>query len=56
MAVNVVTIEGLATGVAHTLKDLAGEVRVWNVSIACAASNKWTGCDSDRSLQPSSWR
>ena len=33
MAVNVVTIEGLATAY-HTLKDLAGEVRVWNVSIA----------------------
>jgi precorrin-6B C5,15-methyltransferase / cobalt-precorrin-6B C5,C15-methyltransferase len=33
MAVNVATIEGLATAY-HTLKDLAGEVRVWNVSIA----------------------
>jgi precorrin-6Y C5,15-methyltransferase (decarboxylating) len=33
MAVNVATIEGLATGY-HTLKSLAGEVRVWNVSIA----------------------
>ena len=33
MAVNVATIEGLATAY-HTLKALAGEVRVWNVSIA----------------------
>ncbi len=33
MAVNVATIEALATAY-HTLKDLAGEVRVWNVSIA----------------------
>ena len=33
MAVNVATIEGLATAY-HTLKDLAGDVRVWNVSIA----------------------
>jgi precorrin-6Y C5,15-methyltransferase (decarboxylating) len=33
MAVNVATIEGLATGY-HTLKSLAGAVRVWNVSIA----------------------
>jgi precorrin-6Y C5,15-methyltransferase (decarboxylating) len=33
MAVNVVTIDGLATAY-HTLKALAGEVRVWNVSIA----------------------
>jgi precorrin-6B C5,15-methyltransferase / cobalt-precorrin-6B C5,C15-methyltransferase len=33
MAVNVATIEGLATAY-HTLKTLAGEVRVWNVSIA----------------------
>jgi precorrin-6Y C5,15-methyltransferase (decarboxylating) len=33
MAVNVATIEGLATAY-HTLKTLAGGVRVWNVSIA----------------------
>jgi precorrin-6Y C5,15-methyltransferase (decarboxylating) len=33
MAVNVATIEGLATAY-HTLKALAGSVRVWNVSIA----------------------
>lgn len=33
MAVNVATIEGLATAY-HTLKNLAGEVRVWNVSVA----------------------
>ena len=33
MAVNVVTIDGLATAY-HTLKSLAGTVRVWNVSIA----------------------
>jgi precorrin-6Y C5,15-methyltransferase (decarboxylating) len=33
MAVNVATIEGLAAGY-HTLKSLAGTVRVWNVSIA----------------------
>ncbi len=33
MAVNVVTIEGLAAAY-HTLKTLAGSVRVWNVSIA----------------------
>jgi precorrin-6Y C5,15-methyltransferase (decarboxylating) len=33
MAVNVATIEGLAASY-HILKTLAGEVRVWNVSIA----------------------
>jgi precorrin-6B C5,15-methyltransferase / cobalt-precorrin-6B C5,C15-methyltransferase len=33
MAVNVATIEGLATAY-HTLKNLAGEVRVWNVLVA----------------------
>ena len=33
MAVNVATIEGLATAY-QTLKKLAGAVRVWNVSIA----------------------
>jgi precorrin-6Y C5,15-methyltransferase (decarboxylating) len=33
MAVNVATIEGLSTAY-HTLKTLAGAVRVWNVSIA----------------------
>ena len=33
MAVNVATIDGLATAY-HTLKNLAGEVRVWNVSVA----------------------
>jgi precorrin-6B C5,15-methyltransferase / cobalt-precorrin-6B C5,C15-methyltransferase len=33
MAVNVATIEGLATAY-HTLKNLAGQVRVWNVSVA----------------------
>jgi precorrin-6B C5,15-methyltransferase / cobalt-precorrin-6B C5,C15-methyltransferase len=33
MAVNVVTIEALATAY-HTLKSLAGAVRVWNVSIS----------------------
>ncbi len=33
MAVNVATIEGLATAY-HTLKALAGEVAVWNVTIA----------------------
>jgi len=33
MAVNVATIEGLATAY-HTLKALAGAARVWNVSIA----------------------
>ena len=33
MAVNVATIEGLATAY-HTLKSLAGTVRVWNVSVA----------------------
>jgi precorrin-6B C5,15-methyltransferase / cobalt-precorrin-6B C5,C15-methyltransferase len=33
MAVNVATIEGLATAY-HTLKNLAGEVRVWNLSVA----------------------
>jgi len=33
MAVNIATVEGLAAAY-HTLKNLAGEVRVWNVSIA----------------------
>jgi precorrin-6B C5,15-methyltransferase / cobalt-precorrin-6B C5,C15-methyltransferase len=33
MAVNVATIDGLATGY-QTLKNLAGEVRVWNVAVA----------------------
>jgi precorrin-6Y C5,15-methyltransferase (decarboxylating) len=33
IAVNIATIEGLAAAY-HTLKNLAGEVRVWNVSIA----------------------
>ena len=33
MAVNVATIDGLATAY-QTLKTLAGEVQVWNVSIA----------------------
>ena len=33
MAVNVATIDGLATGY-QTLKKLAGEVRVWNVAVA----------------------
>jgi precorrin-6Y C5,15-methyltransferase (decarboxylating) len=33
LAVNVATIEGLA-GAYHTLKSLAGEVRVWNVGVA----------------------
>ena len=33
LAVNVATIEGLATAY-QTLKDLAGSVNVWNVSIA----------------------
>jgi len=33
IAVNVATIEGLAAAY-HTLKNLAGKVRVWNVSIA----------------------
>lgn len=33
MAVNVATVDGLATA-HHTLKKLAGEVRLWNISIA----------------------
>lgn len=33
MAVNVATIDGLATAL-QTLKDLAGDVQVWNVSVA----------------------
>src|SRR5262245_29494511 len=33
LAINVATIEGLSSAY-HTLKELAGEVRVWNVSIA----------------------
>jgi precorrin-6B C5,15-methyltransferase / cobalt-precorrin-6B C5,C15-methyltransferase len=33
LAVNVATIEGLSAAY-HILKTLAGEVRVWNVSIA----------------------
>jgi precorrin-6Y C5,15-methyltransferase (decarboxylating) len=33
MAVNVVTIDGLATAL-ETLKNLTSEVQVWNISIA----------------------
>ncbi len=54
MAVNVATIEGLATAY-HTLKALAGEVAVWNVTIG-AGSSRWTGCGLMRCRRRSSWR